>query len=274
MGICIREDCDRPTVGAGLCSAHYQRAKYHGELPDLDPAKRTCAHCGELMTGRTHHRAKFCSKRCKEAARVELKRTERQAILRERSCLTCGGPIPLDSSMKTRCCSKQCSITYQNRKRAVLTEAAKGGREQLCKWCGEDIPQDRRNGVLYCSTACKRRAMSARWRERAPHYMRLYLYGLTPEEYDAMMAAQDSRCAICGSAEWPGKDGKPNVDHCAKTVFPGEPKRKFVRGILCGNCNNGLGMFDHDPDRLRAAAEYMDRANAALAAELAAAAVT
>ena len=70
-------------------------------------------------------------------------------------------------------------------------------------------------------------------------------YGISREEYDAMVAAQNGRCLIC--------DEKPMrglcVDHCHET--------KVVRGLLCNNCNVGLGYFDDDPIRLLRAAAYL-----------------
>jgi hypothetical protein len=90
--------------------------------------------------------------------------------------------------------------------------------------------------------------MDARWRERAPGYMRQYLYGLTPEAYAALLETQDARCAICRT-DTPGGKGGWHVDHNHATGL--------VRGLLCTNCNQGLGQFADDPDRLRAAADYL-----------------
>ena len=97
-------------------------------------------------------------------------------------------------------------------------------------------------------------AKAVKWRARAPGYNRQYKYGITPEQWEAQLATQDGRCAICRSAEWPGKDNQPHADH-------DHSLETFVlRGILCGNCNNGLGNFGDDPARLRAAADYLEQA--------------
>jgi hypothetical protein len=92
----------------------------------------------------------------------------------------------------------------------------------------------------------------AEYHSRTPEQhraMRLAKYGLTPAAFDAMLAGQGGRCAICGTDE-PGWHGW-NVDHDHETGV--------VRGILCGHCNVGLGHFADDADRLRAAADYLDR---------------
>lgn len=79
--------------------------------------------------------------------------------------------------------------------------------------------------------------------------MRQYLYGVTPEQYQALLDAQDDRCAVCRSDAWPGKDNRPHVDHDHATGA--------VRGLLCGRCNTGLGQFQDDPALLRAAVDYL-----------------
>lgn len=65
-----------------------------------------------------------------------------------------------------------------------------------------------------------------------------------------MLVRQGSACAACRTSDWGGKDGKPHVDHDHATGK--------IRGLLCANCNTGLGMFGDDPARLRAAAAYLE----------------
>lgn len=72
------------------------------------------------------------------------------------------------------------------------------------------------------------------------------VYGLPPGSYDAMMAAQDNACAICRGPF----TGVAHVDH--------EHGSQIVRGLLCANCNRGVGMFRDQPERLRAAAAYLE----------------
>lgn len=70
-------------------------------------------------------------------------------------------------------------------------------------------------------------------------------YGIEPHEVEAMKITQDCKCAICKTKF----EEEPHVDHCHSTGR--------VRGLLCRKCNLGLGYFADDPDRLRAAAEYL-----------------
>ena len=73
-------------------------------------------------------------------------------------------------------------------------------------------------------------------------------YGLGVDEFDAMLAAQGGRCAICRTDE-PGGKGW-HVDHNHKTGA--------VRGILCSGCNTGIGLLRDDPALLRDAAAYIE----------------
>ena len=75
-------------------------------------------------------------------------------------------------------------------------------------------------------------------------------YGISPAEAEAMLAGQNSRCAIC-STDTPDGRGHWHLDHDHATGK--------VRGFLCKGCNNGLGFFRDDPLRLELAAAYLRR---------------
>lgn len=78
-------------------------------------------------------------------------------------------------------------------------------------------------------------------------------YGITQEQYDAMHAAQGGVCAICGKPPKGGRTSSKNlhVDHDHATGK--------IRGLLCNDCNPGLGKFMDDPNLLRLAAAYLER---------------
>ena len=74
-----------------------------------------------------------------------------------------------------------------------------------------------------------------------------YSYGIDLAEYNAMLASQGGVCAICKSNESQAK--KLAVDHCHKT--------NKVRGLLCSECNTGLGKFDDNLTYLEQAIKYL-----------------
>lgn len=75
-------------------------------------------------------------------------------------------------------------------------------------------------------------------------------YGLTPDAYDQMVAAQNGRCLIC--ADLPrGRWKRLHIDHCHKT--------NRIRGLLCVGCNRAIGYLSDDPKRARALAAYLER---------------
>lgn len=108
----------------------------------------------------------------------------------------------------------------------------RNGRDAQCKECRTVVRREQRKDPNRWSLE-KRRDTARR-------------YGITLAEYDAMVAAHDGKCDICG--EGPGEKGF-HLDHCHKT---GE-----VRGLLCGKCNVGLGHFRDDPTLLIAATLYL-----------------
>lgn len=135
-------------------------------------------------------------------------------------------------------------------KRARL--AAKVADPRTCGFCGKPIdPAKRRRGpVSYCSRVCKDWARVASG-QAAIASKRSYFktrYRLTVEEVEQLA---NNGCAICGTTVWVGRHARPHIDHDHKTGR--------VRGLLCTNCNSGLGQFKDDPAILRAAIRYLNR---------------
>jgi hypothetical protein len=98
----------------------------------------------------------------------------------------------------------------------------------------------------------------ANWRARNPNYesaLKLNLrYGITPEKYSEMWTEQKGLCAICGNEETTrhnrsNKVQKLAVDHCHTSGK--------VRGLLCQECNRGIGNFKDDIKSMQKAIEYL-----------------
>ena len=71
-------------------------------------------------------------------------------------------------------------------------------------------------------------------------------YGITPDAYERMYRDQGGACAICRVHH-----ECLCVDHCHRT--------QRVRGLLCQNCNHGLGKFKDDAMLLTRAIEYLGK---------------
>lgn len=74
-------------------------------------------------------------------------------------------------------------------------------------------------------------------------------YGITPEVKQILHTAQNGCCAICNTP-FPSKFNT-HVDHVHDSNPP------VIRGLLCQQCNIGLGNFKDSPERLIAAAAYL-----------------
>lgn len=101
------------------------------------------------------------------------------------------------------------------------------------------------------------RAQSAEWKRLNPEKVRigrrertLKRYGLDAESYDLLLEMQEHKCLLCGQSAADEKKALA-VDHDHET---GQ-----IRGLLCQNCNKGIGNLKDDPSLLRRAADYVAR---------------
>lgn len=110
--------------------------------------------------------------------------------------------------------------------------------------------RQRRYRERYPERVKAQRAKSAsRQAEYGRNYWLSKRYGITTADFDAMLAKQLGRCAICATDE-PGGMGSFHVDHDHVTGA--------VRGLLCYKCNQGLGFFNDNPRLLQRARRYLD----------------
>ena len=98
----------------------------------------------------------------------------------------------------------------------------------------------------------KRKAAEQRFHARHPEkraeFNRKAKYGLTAEKFAIMLETQKGLCAICKT-----EPKQFTVDHCHQS--------NNVRGLLCHDCNLGLGRFKDSIGNLKQAIQYLTKEN-------------
>ena len=115
----------------------------------------------------------------------------------------------------------------------------KDGLRFRCKSCEAEDQKEAKKKAL------KLDYEGTRKKERANNLKQMY--GLSVEEWTIKALSQQYKCAICNNECVTGK--RLAVDHDHET---GQ-----IRDLLCGNCNQGLGKFQDNPQLLNKAAEYL-----------------
>jgi hypothetical protein len=136
-----------------------------------------------------------------------------------------------------------------------------GGQEQNCldaefgtKAISRSTAWWRANRDVLNAKSRERYASDPAYREKERMRLRKYeraricrRYGLSVEQFEAMIADQQGACGICRRPF----ECTPCIDHC--------PLTGWVRGLLCSPCNRGLGHYAHNPAFLAQASAYMQR---------------
>ena len=97
----------------------------------------------------------------------------------------------------------------------------------------------------------KRNANDTIHKEKKRHRALFRKYGITPERYFALEAAQNYTCALCARTADQERFGFLNVDHCHETGA--------VRGLLCTPCNHAIGILGDNAEGLRKALNYIGK---------------
>lgn len=158
------------------------------------------------------------------------------------SCRYCGKPIARKSKMgpPPRQCDG-CKISREaersrKKSRAQYWADVDGMRERARRYAAEARQDPERFERLL----------------RRQHKRRCAQYGLTVDGHAALLSVQGGGCAICGEVDGDSLGRGLSIDHCHETGT--------VRGLLCANCNNGLGRFKDNPTLLSRASSYLQKA--------------
>lgn len=113
------------------------------------------------------------------------------------------------------------------------------GKMKKCPKCGKVLPDNMfAPHTKYCRI-CRR------------DYDWQYRYGISAEQYLELYENQNGKCKICGKSL--PDDKYLCVDHDKNT---GE-----IRGLLCSDCNRGLGCFNDDTEIMEKAISYLKKDN-------------
>lgn len=130
----------------------------------------------------------------------------------------------------------------------------KDGLQPNCKTCVDEYQKatraswspERREAQKLYAREYQRRTAKDRNAKR---------HGLTLEEYEEIIEAQEGACLACETKL--GELRHTAIDHNHRHCPGDRGCRECVRGILCSNCNLALGHVKDDPERLLMLYDYL-----------------
>lgn len=143
-------------------------------------------------------------------------------------------------------CRGLCSACYQRFK--ASPDWKQKGRPARVNTCGHpDKPHVSHGMCGACATRARRDRNRQADKTKRRDYQLRKTYGISLDEFNAMYKAQGNRCALCRK-EIPVERHR-HVDHCHDTGR--------IRGILCFDCNKGLGMLGDTQKAIARALNYV-----------------
>ena len=127
-------------------------------------------------------------------------------------------------------------------------------------WTPNSIPRLTQDEIYTSSDAPRKKLISRAFKLKLTDRELMRGYGIDTDQYRWLWVEGGGVCWICRKPETAklgrGSKGRShrvsalNVDHIHDAT-------KRIRGLLCYNCNTGIGNFQHDIEILKTAAAYL-----------------
>lgn len=119
-----------------------------------------------------------------------------------------------------------------------------------CKVCRKKYrqqPHVRSQTSIY--NKAERKKDPEKTKERDRKYTLSRYWGMTPEEFEKLLNDPGRKCKICKRPERSSEKKPLVIDHCHTSGR--------IRGLLCDDCNRGIGLLKDSPDILQNALDYL-----------------
>ena len=128
---------------------------------------------------------------------------------------------------------------------------------KICLTCRAEYARERYKvrGETIREAHQARRALKPEVTPEQRRRKNLEYIGWTPELFDKVLEEQQGLCAICKKVLTLEKKIS-NTRACADHEHCKPPK---ARGILCANCNLGIGNLQDDPEIMKSAITYIEK---------------
>ena len=181
-------------------------------------------------------------------------------------CNVCTESLPIENFSKRKASRDGLSYTCRecDNKRRKKNYVAEGDevlvkRRAFWRETAARINAERRdryaNDAEYRAKVVERNKCQRIENPQIRRHERLWQYGMTVEDWDALLETQNGRCAVCGDYPEAGKSFHVDHDHscCSGKKSCGE----CVRGLLCFRCNAAEGLVRSDPNIALSLAAYL-----------------
>jgi hypothetical protein len=157
-------------------------------------------------------------------------------------------------------CKDKCRTVYWSKKQASQRPKGHQLTHKTCAFC-QNLFVTNRKAQKFCDPLCRSRNHEQKperknglKRRHSQLKSKLKPFGFSVEDYEYELQNQNHVCAICGQPETTTNMGtlrRLAVDHDHKTGC--------YRGLLCGKCNQGIGLFKDNVALLKQAIQYLEK---------------